>query len=165
ESRGKRSRAYIDALVNLGMHYNRTERFRDASRVLQQALSLADSGVLKPTPPQNRVPERVVEIKGNQNDGVVGAQVIRQSLPYEEVMEGLLPQLITAEIGANQLMAAETHVKRLIKLAGTNPVTSKLNLMSAYTSYAQILRKLHRHKEADAYQRKADDINRSFIPM
>jgi hypothetical protein len=163
EKKGKSSQAYIGSLLALGMHYNRVGRFADAVRVMRQALAIVDGGALKPTPAAKRVPERTV-VK-EHNNGVVSAEVVRQPLPYEEILEELLPQLVSAEISAGDLRSAELHVKRLISFAGSNEVRGKLNLISAYSSYAEICRKQHRQKEADMYQRKADEINRSFKPL
>jgi hypothetical protein len=163
EKKGKSSQAYIGSLLALGMHYNRTGRFADAVRVMKQALAIVDGGALKPTPEAKRIPERTL-VKEHGN-GVVSAEVVRQPLAYEEILEELLPQLVSAEISAGDLRSAEVHVKRLISFAGSNDVRQKLNLISAYTSYAEICRKQHRQKEADMYQRKADEINRSFKPL
>lgn len=163
EKKGKTSRDYIGSLLGLGMHYNRHERFAQAARTLRQALSIIDAGALKPTPDKDRKPERIVE--QHHPGGVVSAQVIRTPMPYEETLQELLPQLITAEIGANELAPAEAHIKRLIALAGPNEVADKLALMSAYSQYAELRRKQHRDKEAEQFQRKADEISRSFKPL
>lgn len=161
--KGPQSKSHIAALLALGMHYNRSGRYADATRVLRQALTTMDGGAIKPTPLKDRKPERIIE--NTENQGTVSATVIRQPMPYEEIMEELLPQLISAEIGAGDLRNAETHVKRLINFAGSDDVRQKLNLIAAYSSYAEICKKQNRMKEAEIYKRKADEINKSFIPL
>lgn len=161
--RGKTSREYIESLIGLGMHYNRQEDFGKAARTLRQALAIIDAGALKPTPAQARKPERIVEKR--HDGGVVSAEVVRSPMPYEETLEELLPQLLTAESGENNLAQASAHMKRLIALPGTNPVAKKASLMSAYMQYAELLRKRGLTKEAESYERKADEINRSFKPL
>lgn len=160
--KGKENLAYIESLLALGMHYNRTEGFSKATKTLNEALKIIDSGVLKPTPKKDRVPDTIVEHRGN---GTVSAEVVHKPLPYEETLQQLLPQLATAEIGANQLTAAEIHLKRLIELSSSNPATDKSALMSAYSNYAALLRKVHRDKEAQVYKQRADKLNSSFIPL
>lgn len=161
--KGKTSREYIGSLLGLGMHYNRANRFRDASRTLRQALQIIDSGALKPAPTAERKPEKIIE--RHHPNGVVSAEVVRTPYPYEEMMQELLPQLITAELGANELTIVEGHIKRLIALKGPNGVADKLSLMSAYAGYAELMRKRNRPKEAAIYDRKVDDINKSFKPL
>ncbi|HEY9713463.1 MAG TPA: hypothetical protein V6C72_08325 [Chroococcales cyanobacterium] len=163
ERSGRRSQAYIGSLLRLGMYYNRQNQFSKATGSLSQALSLIDSGALHPTPAKDIRPERVIEKAGP--GGTVSATVVRTPMPYEEVLQDLLPQLVTAEIGCNLLASAEKHIKRLIALQGTNPVTAKLNLMTAYTQYAELLHKQHRDKEARVYEKKAQEINSSFKPL
>lgn len=160
--KGMFSVQHMQDLIGLGMHYNRTGRFADASKTLKQALKIHDV-TLKPTPPSVRRPERTIE--KDHGDGTVSAEVVRVPMPYEETLQELLPQLISAELEANELTIVESHIKRLIALKGQNPVADKLSLMSAYSSYSQLMRKLHRPKEAEYYQRKADEINSSFKPL
>ena len=160
--KGLNSVQHMQDLIGLGMHYNRAGRYADASRTLKQALKIHDIA-LKPTPPSARRPERVIE--RDHGNGTVSAEVVSVPMPYEETLQDLLPQLISAELEANELTVAETHIKRLIALKGTNPVADKLSLMSAYSSYSQLMRKLHRPKDAEMYQRKADEINSSFKPL
>lgn len=163
--KGKRSQAYIGSLIALGMHYNRAGRYEKASSTLNQALAIIDSGALKPMPAKARIPDRIVETRTGDT---VSAQNIHQPLPYEETLQELWPQLATAEVGANQLAAAEIHIKRWIKFntsSSVNPVADKLGMMSAYSQYAELLRRTHRSKEAKEYQRKADEINSSFVPL
>ncbi len=161
--KGKTSAAYVGSLIALGMHYNRVNRPIDASRVLKQALQIIDAGALKPAPNAIRKPEKIVETSGN--DGTVSAKVERTPYPYEETLQELLPQLVSAELSSNQLAFAEQHLNRLIKLKGPNDVADKVSLISAYSSYAELMRRRHRPKEAAAYQRKADEINASFKPL
>lgn len=161
--KGKTSKEYIGSLLGLGMHYNRSNRFQDASKTLKQALAIIDGGALKPAPTAERKPEKIVE--QHHSNGTVSAQVVRTPYPYEEMLQELLPQLVTAELGANELTPAEAHIKRLIAIKGANPVADKLSLMSAYASYAELMRKRNRPKEAEMYQRKVDEINSSFKPL
>ncbi len=161
--KGRHSLDYISSLLALGMHYNRSGKFAQASRTLRNALAIVDAGALKPTPPSARRPEKIIET--NHGDGTVSAEIVRVPMPYEETLQELLPQLISAELEANELNIVEAHIKRLIALQGANQVTDQLALMSAYTSYSQLMRKRHRNKEADEYQRKADQINASFKPL
>jgi hypothetical protein len=161
--KGKTSKEYIGSLLALGMHYNRSNRSADASKTMKQALQIIDAGALKPAPNAVRPPETTIETQ--HGDGTVSAQVVRKSFPYEEMLQELLPQLISAELACNELTIAETHIKRLIALHGPNQVADKLSLMSAYASYAELMRKRNRPKEAEMYQRKVDEINSSFIPM
>src|SRR5579885_2341772 len=142
--KGKTSVEYINALIALAMHYNRQNRFQDASKTLNQALSIVDGGALKPTPANERKPEKIVEQQ--HGDGTVSAEVVRTPMPYEETVQGLLQQLVTAEIGSNQLASAEKHLKRLINLKAGNEVADKVSLMSAYMQYSELLRKLHRNQ-------------------
>lgn len=160
---GKRSIPYIQSLIALGMHYNRVNRFADASKALKQALQIIDAGALKPAPNAERKPERIVE-KHESND-VVSAQIVRTPYPYEETLQELLPQLVTAELGTKELDLAESNLKRLLKIKGANPVADKLSLMSVYSSYAEIMRRRHRPKDAAMYQKKVDEINASFKPL
>jgi hypothetical protein len=161
--KGKNSLEHISSLLALGMHYNRNGKFAQASKTLRNALAIVDAGALKPTPPSARRPEKVIET--NHGDGTVSAQVVRVPMPYEETLQELLPQLISAELEANELNIVEPHIRRLIALQGPNQVADKLALMSAYSSYSQLMRKRQRNKEADEYQRKADQINASFKPL
>lgn len=161
--KGKTSKEYIGSLLGLGMHYNRCNRFQDASKTLKQALAIIDGGAMKPAPTAERKPEKIVEQQ--HSNGTVSAQVIRTPYPYEEMLQELLPQLVTAELGANELAVAEVHIKRLIAIKGANPVADKLSLMSAYASYTELMRKRNRPKEAELYQRKVDEINSSFKPL
>lgn len=160
---GKRSMPYMQSLIALGMHYNRVNRFADASKALKQALQIIDAGALKPAPNAERKPERIAE-KHESND-VVSAQIVRTSYPYEETLQELLPQLVTAELGTNELDLAESNLKRLLKIKGANPVADKLSLMSVYSSYAEIMRRRHLPKDAAMYQKKVDEINASFKPL
>lgn len=162
EHKGKTSREYIGSLIGLGMHYNRQEQFPQAIKALRQALSIIDAGAIKPAPTNERVPEKIIE---HHQGETVSAEVVRTPYPYEETMQELLPQLITAEMGANDLAAAERHIKRLIGIKGPNDVADKMSLINAYTQYAELMRKLKRPGEAEAYQKKADEINASFIPL
>lgn len=160
--KGKTSRQYIESLVALGMMYNRLQNYAKAASNLNQALTIVDSGALKPTAAKDRKPDTTVE---KQGQGTVSIEITHTPMPYEETLQGLLPQLATAEIGANQLAAAEIHLKRLMKMSTLNPVADKVSLMYAYSQYAEVLRKLHRNKEAAEYQSKADKINSSFIGL
>ena len=163
KKKGLTSREYIGSLLALGMFYNREERFVDASKTLRQSLSIIDAGAMKPTPDKDRKPEKVIEKQ--HPGGVVSAEVVRTPMPYEETLQELLPQLVTAEIGAKELKQAEMHIKRLLALKGPNVVADKLAQISAYSQYAELMRKLGRVKEAAEYQRKADEINASFKPL
>ena len=160
---GKRSMSYIQSLIALGMHYNRVNKFQDAGKALKQALQIIDAGALRPAPNDDRKPERIIE-KHESND-VVSAQILRTPYPYEETLQELLPQLVTAQLGTNELDLAESYLKRLLKLKGANPVADKLSLMSVYSSYAEIMRRRHRPKDAAVYQKKVDEINSSFKPL
>ncbi|MBI2811445.1 MAG: hypothetical protein HYX67_11545 [Candidatus Melainabacteria bacterium] len=161
--KGKRSMSYIGSLIALGMHYNRVNRFSDAAKALQQALQIIDAGALKPAQNGERKPEKIVE--SHESNDVVSAQVVRTSYPYEETLQELLPQLVAAELGTNELDLAERNLQRLLKLKGANQVADKLSLISAYSSYAEIMRRRHRPKEAAMYQKKVDEINGSFKPL
>jgi hypothetical protein len=161
--KGRNSKEYIGSLLGLGMHYNRANRFQDASKTLKQALAIIDGGAMKPSPTAERKPEKIIERQ--HPGGVVSAEVVRTPYPYEEMMQELLPQLISAELGANELTNAEVHIKRLLAVKGANEVSDKLALMSAYASYAELMRKRKRPKEAEMYQRKVDEINSSFKPL
>ncbi len=160
---GKRSMPYIQSLMALGMHYNRVNKFADASKALKQALQIIDAGALKPAPNAERKPERIIE--KHESNNVVSAQIVRTPYPYEETLQELLPQLVTAELGTNELDFAESNLKRLLKIKGANPVADKLSLMSVYSSYAEIMRRRHRPKDAAMYQKKVDEINASFKPL
>jgi len=160
---GKRSVPYIQSLIALGMHYNRANRFSDAGKALKQALQIIDAGALKPTPNAERKPERIIE--KHESGDVVSAQVVRTPYPYEETLQELLPQLVTAELGTNELDLAERNLQRLLKLKGANQIADKLSLMSVYSSYAEIMRRRHRPKDAAMYQEKVDEINSSFKPL
>ena len=160
---GKRSLPYVQSLMALGMHYNRVNKFADASKALKQALLLIDAGALKPAPNAERKPERIIE--KHESNNVVSAQIVRTPYPYEETLQELLPQLVTAELGTNELDLAESNLKRLLKIKGANPVADKLSLMSVYSSYAEIMRRRHRPKDAAMYQKKVDEINASFKPL
>lgn len=161
KKQGIRSRAYIASLVSLGMFYNRKERYGDAQRVFVQALTVIDSGALKPQPKQPLKPP-IVQQHGN---GTVSATMCNPLDPYEQIMMDLLPGLVTAETELRKFGPAEAHVKRMINLSASNPVVGSTNLMSAYGLYATLLRKMGRTTEANAYQRKADEINASFKPL
>jgi hypothetical protein len=156
--KGHHSSEYIDSLVELGMHYNRQGHAVDATKVLSQALSIIDSGAMKPAPANRRPDSITVEQKGEVTSG----RVNRTPTPYEDTLSNLLPALVEAEISAGQLKQAETHVKRLIHTPAHDQVSGKVNLMSAYRRYAEILRKQHRTAQANEYDKKADDINHSF---
>lgn len=158
---GIRSKQYIGSLMELGMYYNRHDRFVDAQRVLTEGLKLIDSGVVKPSPKTPELPP-IVQTHG---DGTVSATNVNPRKPYEEMMENLLPALVQAEIATKNYKLAETHIKRQIALSAQNEVTGKLNLISAYTAYASLLRKLGRAAEAKSYEQKADAINKSFTPL
>ncbi len=161
--KGKRSVAYIASLIALGMHYNRANRFLEAGKALKQALQIIDAGALKPAPNVERKPEKLVE--RHEANNIVSAQVVRTSYPYEETLQELLPQLVTAELGTNELVLAEGNLQRLLKLKGPNQVADKLSQISAYSSYAEIMRRRHRPKDAAIYQKKVDEINGSFKPL
>lgn len=163
KKKGYNSREHIGSLLGLGMFYNRQDRFAEASKVLRQALSIIDAGAMKPTPEKDRKPEKIIETQ--HPGGVVSAQVVRTPMPYEEMLQDLLPQLATAEIGAKEFKGAEVHIKRLLALKGPNGVADKLAQMSAYSLYAELMRKMGRMKESAEYQRKADEINASFKPL
>ncbi|MDX2107968.1 MAG: hypothetical protein SFY67_16320 [Candidatus Melainabacteria bacterium] len=156
---GLRSQLYIGSLIDLGMHYNRVGKYAQACNTLTKALTIVDSGALKPTPIAKRVPDKIIEHQGN---GTVSAEVVHQPLPYEETLEALFPPLVESEIATNKFAIAEIHIKRQIKLATANSVSGKINLMSAYGQYANLLKKMKRPREAAIYQKKADDINATF---
>lgn len=156
---GLRSQRYIGSLIELGLHYNRIGKYTQACSALTKALAIVDSGALKPTPIANRVPDKIIEHHGNDT---VSAEVIHQPLPYEETLEALFPPLVESEIATNKFVNAEIHIKRQIKLATANEVSGKINLMSAYGQYANLLKKMKRTREAAIYQKKADDINATF---
>lgn len=158
---GPKSIQYIGSLLDLGMFYNRRERYADAERVLLQALAIVDSGALRPSPKTAPRPPIVQHHPG----GVVSATNCDPPKPYEELMQNLFPALVTAEIENSKYAAAEAHIKRMIALVPSNEVTGSLNLMSAYSSYATLLRKQGRVREAQIYEQKADAINKSFKPL
>lgn len=161
KKKGVRNVEYVRSLLGLGMLYNRQERFADAQRVLTEALALVDAGVIKPSP-HTEPRQPIIETHVN---GTVSATNTDPPKPYEELMQDLLPGLVQAEIANRKFKLAETHIKRQIALVPSNQVTGSVNLMSAYSSYANLLRKLGRTAEAKTYDAKADAINRSFIPM
>jgi tetratricopeptide (TPR) repeat protein len=161
KKKGPRSLQYIGGLMELGMYYNRVNRFEDATRVLTQALAIVDSGAVKPSPKTAPVPPLVQHHPG----GVVSATNMNPPKPYEELMQNLMPALVQAEMNSGRMAQAESHIKRMIALAASDPVSGKLNLMSAYTAYAELCRKQGREREAAAYQKKADDINATFIGL
>ncbi len=163
KKKGLRTIAYVNGLLNLGMHYNRVNKFADASRVLQEAIALVDSGVIKPSSKETLAKQSTMTV--HEGNGVSSATINAVPKPYEELMQNLLPALISAESGSAQYKQAEIHIKRLIALASTDPVSAKLNLMSAYRQYAEVLRKTHRTAEAKVYEQKADTINKSFKPL
>lgn len=156
---GLKSQRYIGSLIDLGMHYNRVGKYAQACSALTKALTIVDSGALKPTPTAKRVPDKIIEHHG---DGTVSAEVVHQPLPYEETLEALFPPLVESEIATNRFAIAEIHIKRQIGLATENGVSGKINLMSAYGQYAVLLKKMKRYREAANYQKKADDINATF---
>lgn len=159
--KGKRSEAYIGSLLELGMHYNRQNRFASAERVLTEALAIVDGGAIKNV----KKPLNVSAIKETVHpDGTVSAQNLNPPSAYEQLMENLLPALIAAEIQTGHLSAAEIYAKRTIAFLSGNP-GGKPGLMSAYWQYAEILRKQKRYKEAAAYKKKGDTINASFIGL
>ncbi len=162
EKSGLKSQLYIGSLIDLGMHYNRLGKFAQAQSVLFKALGIIDAGALKPTPVSQRKPDKIIEHHG---DGVVSAEVIHQSLPYEETLEALFPPLVDSEIATGKYSLAEIHIKRQINLATANGVSGQINLMTAYQQYANLLKKTSRLREAAIYQKKADDINASFIGL
>lgn len=158
---GLQSAQYAGALTELGLYYNRCARYRDAVRVLKQALQIVDSGALKPTPPFKEKPPLVQHHPG----GVVSATNVNPPTPYEDLISNLLPALFSAETETANYKDAELHIKRLIQLRAPNDVAHKLNLMQAYSSYATLLRKLGRTAEAKRYEQMADEINKSFRPL
>ncbi|HEY9774259.1 MAG TPA: hypothetical protein V6C81_10710 [Planktothrix sp.] len=155
---GKRGPDYIDSLIQLGMHYNRQNKFAAAAKALSQALAVIDSGGIKPSP-ADRAPDSITV---EQSGDTASARVNRTPTPYEDTMADLLPALIDAETNCGQLNLAEKNVKRLIDLPAHDQLRAKLNLMSAYRQYSVILLKQHRSNEAVEFQQKADDINHSF---
>lgn len=162
EKSGLKSQLYIGSLIDLGMHYNRIGKSAQAYGALLKALSIVDSGALKPRPAAQRKPDKIVEHHG---DGVVGAEIVHQPQPYEETLEALFPPLVDAEIATGNYAQAEIHLKRQISLATANGVSGQVNLMGAYMQYANLCNKTNRKKEAALYQKKADIINKSFIPL
>jgi tetratricopeptide (TPR) repeat protein len=163
KKKGPHSLSYAASLLDLGMHYNRAGRFIDASRVLNQSLILIDGGILKPSSKATLAKEDTITT--SQSDGVASATMHRVPKPYEEFMETLLPALIGAEVGAHQFKQAEAHIKRLIAMPATNPVSGKLNLAQAYSQYAIVLRATNRAALAKQYEKKAEDIHNSFTPL
>jgi tetratricopeptide (TPR) repeat protein len=161
KAKGSRSHEYIGALVQLGLYYNRHQQPEKARRTLQQSLGMIDAGAMKPSLPSSPRPP-LVEYHDN---GTVSATNQNPPQPYEETISNLLPALATAEIACSKYTSAETHLKRLIAMRSNNGVADKLNLMSAYGLYAQLLHKTGRHKDAAVYERKADEINHSFKPL
>jgi hypothetical protein len=161
KAKGPRSQQYIGALVELGMYYNRHEQAEKARQALQQALAIIDAGAMKPSP---QTPQRPPLVQYHDN-GTVSATNQNPPQPYEETISNLLPALATAEIACSKYSSAETHLKRLIAMKSNNDVANKLNLMSAYGLYAQVLHKIGKHKDAAVYERKTDEINRSFKPL
>jgi tetratricopeptide (TPR) repeat protein len=161
KKQGLQSTEYAGALMQLGMYYNRCARYADAVRVLSQALAIVDRGALRPTPPFKEKPPLVQEHPG----GVVSATNVNPPTPYEDFMANLLPALFSAEIQSSKYVPAEAHIKRLIQMRAPNDVMQKLNLMQAYSSYADLLRKTGRATQAAQYEKKADDINKSFKPL
>jgi tetratricopeptide (TPR) repeat protein len=158
---GSQSTQYAGALVQLGMYYNRCARYADAVRVLSEALAIVDRGALRPTPPFKERPPLVQQHPG----GVVSATNVNPPTPYEDFMANLLPALFTAEIESGKYVPAEAHIKRLIQMRAPNDVMQKLNLMQAYSSYADLLRRTGRATQAAEYEKKAADINKSFKPL
>jgi hypothetical protein len=161
QKKGARSVQYAGSLLDLGMHYNRANEFKKAESALLQSLAIIDSGALKPTSGYQERPPRV-EQHGN---GVVSATNMNTPTPYEDMMENLLPALISSESGCGHLTRAEEHCKRLIAICNSNAGRRLPGLMSAYWQYADVLRKMHRTKEAEQFQRKGDQINKSIIPL
>ncbi|QQR56699.1 MAG: hypothetical protein IPG59_17080 [Candidatus Melainabacteria bacterium] len=156
---GLKSQLYIGSLIDLGMHYNRAGKSAQACATLTKALAIVDAGALQPTPLSKRVPDKIIEHHG---DGTVSAEVVHKPMPYEETLEALFPPLVDSEIATNKFGSAEMHIKRQIKLATTNGVSGQINLMSAYSQYANLCKKMKRTREAAIYQKKADDINATF---
>lgn len=159
---GARSPQYVGALLGLGMHYNRANRFRDAERVLLQALTLVDSGAIKNVKRAPHVPA----IKETVHpDGTVSAENMNPPSDYEQMMENLLPALIDAEIKSNHYVPAETHIKRCIAFLSRPGAFGGPGLMSAYWQYSELMRKQKRFKEAAMYKKKGDDINATFVGL
>ncbi len=161
-AKGKRSLAYIGSLVNLGMHYNRKNEYENAELALSKALKIIDGGALLPLPGSTAEgPPTITE----HADGTVSATINKPKTPYEDTLGDLLPALIKAETECRHWQPAETHVKRLIKMADTNRIIRVPNLMFAYSQYAELLAKQHRNKEAEIYRKKAEAINKSIRPL
>lgn len=157
------------ALLDLGMFYNRQQRYAEAAKVLTESLAMADAGLLaklapktvpsKPPPP----PKTFVSPDGT----VVGVENSDPQPRDVQFLEGVLPALVEAEMASKKYVPAEAHVKRLIAVAqkGKGSVADKVALMGAYFQYAELLKRTGRAKEAALYKKKADDINASFIPL
>lgn len=165
---GERSKEYMCSLLDLGMYYNRHQRYADALKVLSASLTLADSGVLskmapkavpnkKPAPPPQPV---------TSADGTVVSIDAGPGPPADvQFLQGILPALIEAETHQRLYGTAETHIKRLIAVCRAGGVADKVALMGAYSQYAELLRKVNRKAEAAKMQKQADDINSSFVGL
>jgi len=159
QKKGLKSRAYIESLIGLGMHYNRTGKHGEARNALIKALTIIDSGALKPT--KGSVKEKAPTVVDHGN-GTVSATVNKPPAPYEETLEQLLPALVEADTLSNHLAEGEVQVKRLITMAQNERIQRVPNLMFAYTQYSELLKKMHRNKEAAHYKQEADKINSSI---
>lgn len=165
---GERSKEYVCSLLDLGMYYNRHQRYADGLKVLSASLTLADTGVLskmvpkavptkKPAPPPQPV---------TSPDGTVVSIDAGPGQPADvQFLQGLLPALIEAETHQRLYGPAETHIKRLIAICRAGGVADKVALMGAYSQYAELLRKTNRKVEAAKMQKQADVINSSFVGL
>lgn len=164
---GERSKEYMCSLLDLGMYYNRRQRYADALKVLTASLNLADSGVLskltpKAVPPQKPAPPQPVT---SADGGVVSIAAGPEQPADLQFLQGLLPALIEAEIHQKSYVPAEAHLKRLIAVCHAGGVSDKVALIGAYAQYAELLRKTNRKAEAAKMQKKSDDINSSFVGL
>ena len=149
---GLKSKEYAGALQEIGMFYNRQNRFAEANKALTEALAILDGNpALLRDEPRSKVPNRP------DPPGVVSHEAEQKPQAYQ-VMSNLLPQLVTARTGAKQYASAEKILQRWLKMAEApqNPVWDK---MFAYTQYAELLRKMGRLNDAQTYEHKAQAIN------
>ena len=160
---GRNSASYIDALIDLGLYYNRRQNWQQARLYLTEALAIIDGGALKPT--IGSVEEKAPTIVPDPKSGTVSATINKPPSPYESTLEQLLPALAEAEQNSNHSSQAAAQIRRLINLAENNRINRVPNLLSAYNLYSQILKGMHRDKEAAHYKEKAEQLNKSIVGL
>lgn len=176
---GATSVEYMQELLNLGMFYNRQERSRDAVRVLLKSLALADAGNLKVLVAREAREAHARKIAAAKSSatppagGGVSSPGDTVSSPINteerrvdvEFLQSVLPPLAEAEIKLKLYPAAETHIKRYMTLAQQQGAAGKINLVSAYWQYAELLSHTGRRAQAEVYKKKGDAINSTFIGL